>query len=339
MRSDDMLLVILSASLLFLTACEARNTGTGTLPSASDHTIQIDVPGGMSIDPLLPPGAGDRPILPGESGRQRTAEGLPILDSKGPNLKQLFREDIKDPIERIKRIENAVLEMRQDLDSVLPAINRLVSVEGDIQALTTQLQGLLTDENGSMSAMGQSENNDSSSSSVVENEPLSVVSGQERNVGSVHSNGRDDHSNILVSSGNVALPEHVKAENNDTDINDVLSSLSNDAIDIKSIRLGEHSDKVRIVIDSPVDIKFTTDLDPQEHILVVDLPGVRIKPTNQEIVSNLFITSISLNASQENESGGQVIFELKKNVEIKRATMMPPSRDQKQYRLLIDLGE
>lgn len=243
---DDMLLVLLMISVLFLTACEGRSTGNGSvLPSSQDRMIQVDAPVGMSIDPLLPPGATDRPALPGESGRQRTAEGLPILDSKGPNLKQMFRQDIKDPIDRIKRVENAVLEMRQDLDSVLPAINRLVSIEGDIQALTTQLKALLVDENPSLQKTDLGVNGTEILESSPEDSSLTVHTEHELSQNAAPIEGQDSQnkSTVVVSSGdgegqNFSGMQQNVVESEHNDIQDVISSLDQNVIDINSIRIG-----------------------------------------------------------------------------------------------------
>ncbi len=343
---DDMLLVLLLILGLGLTACEGRSTGNGSLPPSSDRMIQVNAPVDMSIDPLLPPGASDRPALPGESGRQRTAEGLPILDSKGPNLKQIFRQDIKDPIDRIKRVENAVLEMRQDLDSVLPAINRLVSIEGDIQALTTQLKALLVDENPSLPNTDLGVNGTEILESSPEDSRLTVRTEYELSQNAAPIEGQDSQnkSTVVVSSGdgegrNFSGTQQNVVESEHNDIQDVLLSLDQNVIDINSIRIGKHPDKVRVVIDSPVSIHFTTDLDSQENILVVDLSGVDVQEGSQETPSNSLIKSISLNKSTVSSPGGQVVFELKKSAQIKRSTMMSPHGDDRRFRILIDLIE
>ena len=96
---------------------------------------------------LAPPDAADRPPLPGQSGRGYGADGLPVLQPmRGINAKQLFIEDIQEPIARIKRVENAVIDLRSDFEAVLPSILRLVAIEKDMQELTVQLESLLRNE-------------------------------------------------------------------------------------------------------------------------------------------------------------------------------------------------
>jgi hypothetical protein len=99
-----------------------------------------------------PPGAAERAPLPGTSGAGLMPNGLPALPAKGVDLQKQFSQDIRDPVERIKRIENAVVEMRRDFDAVYPSIQRLVAVEQDMQDLTRQLGTLLQNEPQSSAA-------------------------------------------------------------------------------------------------------------------------------------------------------------------------------------------
>jgi hypothetical protein len=46
---------------------------------------------------------------------------------------------MSDEADRLDRLENAVQELRNDFDTITPAITRLVAIEGDIQKLITQL--------------------------------------------------------------------------------------------------------------------------------------------------------------------------------------------------------
>lgn len=98
-----------------------------------------------------PPGTDQRPLEAGQLGRTIGPDGLPTLDApKGVNVSvdTLFAEDIKDPIDRIRRLENAILEMRRDYDATLPAIKRLVSIEKDMQTLMAQLESLTNTDTG-----------------------------------------------------------------------------------------------------------------------------------------------------------------------------------------------
>ena len=110
-----------------------------------------DMPGTKSSPTTAtpPPGSSEKPPAPGSLGRGMASDGLPSMQpAKGTNVSidNLFAEDIRDPLERTRRVETAVIELRRDLDATLPAIKRLVAVEKDIQTLVSQLETLLGEE-------------------------------------------------------------------------------------------------------------------------------------------------------------------------------------------------
>jgi hypothetical protein len=135
--------------------------------------------------------------------------------------------------------------MRQDLDSVLPAINRLVSIEGDIQALTTQLKALLVDENPSLPNTDLGVNGTEILESSPEDSRLTVRTEHELSQNAAPIEGQDSQnkSTVVVSSGdgegrNFSGTQQNVVESEHNDIQDVLSSLDQNVIDINSIRIG-----------------------------------------------------------------------------------------------------
>lgn len=452
--------------LFILTGCEgagsSSNSSTNTGTNTQGNTIRVEpdlspTAKNMSIDPLLPPGGETRPPKAGETGRARGDDGMPILDPKGPNLQQLFSQDIKDPVERIKRLENAVVEIRQDLDAALPAINRLVSIEGDIQELTSQLQTLLSDEgavpppdrtptidrptppaaptatdkiieqmkssNGSnieplnpadldaknsAQPMPKAPPATVKKSAITPLKPLSpdvpvpdasqdkvedaatVPEAQESDAGvavdplPAEPKPADEKTAPAIvppaptpaptpvitppvpakTNAPVSLappekpaavapkpvvkatapviapqPAAVKpAPAKPAPLSTTSAAPHDDTIRLSAVRLGDHQDKIRIVIETPVAVKFGTDLDNQEHILVVELPGVAVETARQNVVSSSLVKNMSLKGSGGKKVGGRVVFELKKETKIKMATSMAPAGTQKFYRIIIDLA-
>lgn len=90
-----------------------------------------------------PPGSTDRPLEPGQSGAQYLPNGLPVLPARGINAELLFAEKISDTDDRFRRLENAVTDLRRELNAAMPAIVRLSAVEQDMQELLGQLQTLV----------------------------------------------------------------------------------------------------------------------------------------------------------------------------------------------------
>lgn len=109
-------------------------------PGSAESSVQTG-----TLQPLTaPPNPENRPPVPGTTGQEKTADGLPALHALGNNT-ALFSERMSDEADRLDRLENAVQELRNDFDAVTPAIARLVAIESDIQNLIQQLETLTGD--------------------------------------------------------------------------------------------------------------------------------------------------------------------------------------------------
>ncbi len=131
---------VVALCTLLLSSCSPQPSNSGNVFSAQTTTP-------------APPGTEEKPALPGQSGREIGPNGLPVLPPHGVKIEELFAPDIRDPIERVKRVENAVVELRHDFDAVMPSIMRLVSVEQDMQTLISQLDSLVGQPQGEAGLM------------------------------------------------------------------------------------------------------------------------------------------------------------------------------------------
>lgn len=144
------------ALCIVLTGCEgaaSRPDSRASAPPESSHPTGINPspdsePPSLVIDPMVPPNvvedmlrAGQGSAMSGTPGAA-SSTGLPIAPSLGIKADLLFADPVKDPNERMARLENAVVDIRRELDATLPAVGRLVAIEGDIQELVRQLQTL-----------------------------------------------------------------------------------------------------------------------------------------------------------------------------------------------------
>lgn len=64
----------------------------------------------------------------------------------GLKTNDLFTENISDSNDRFDRLEGTVQDIRNEINAVAPSINRLITIEGDIQNLIVQLETLLSEE-------------------------------------------------------------------------------------------------------------------------------------------------------------------------------------------------
>lgn len=129
-------------STFFLTSCGPADHGRSATPPGNNPSATT----GSIIAPIsvpAPPGATDRPLEPGQGGAQYLPNGLPVLPARGVNAEMLFAEKITDADERFRRVENAVTDLRREINAAMPAIVRLSAVEQDMQELLGQLQTLV----------------------------------------------------------------------------------------------------------------------------------------------------------------------------------------------------
>jgi hypothetical protein len=68
-----------------------------------------------------------------------------LAPPEGLKFSQLFAEPVSDPNARMQRLEDSLQALRNDFDTVVPSMVRLVSVEKDMKELVRQLQ-TLTDQ-------------------------------------------------------------------------------------------------------------------------------------------------------------------------------------------------
>lgn len=115
--------------------------------SSSNASAPSVVSSDETLKPLAaPPGADGRIPAPGTTGAPKTKDGLPALQPPmGLNNTALFQTELSDTDERMRRLENAVQELRNDFDAMAPSIVRLISVEKDIQDLIEQLQSVVNE--------------------------------------------------------------------------------------------------------------------------------------------------------------------------------------------------
>jgi hypothetical protein len=114
---------------------------------SSSSSSDYDTAPPASSNPAAPPDASSRPLLPGQVDSPKTPDGLPaLMPERALKYDRLFTEDIQDPAVRVRRVENAVMDLRHDFEAVLPTIVHLAAIEKDMQQLTEQLGTLLPNE-------------------------------------------------------------------------------------------------------------------------------------------------------------------------------------------------
>jgi N-acetylmuramoyl-L-alanine amidase len=106
--------------------------------------------------------------------------------------------------------------------------------------------------------------------------------------------------------------------------------------DVSAIRLGQHPDKTRIVLDVGSDASFTTDLDNAEKILLVELPKTGWSaPTAQRFTNSPLLAGYT--AQSMSGGGTRLAIELKRPARVLAASALKAEGD-KSARIVLDLA-
>lgn len=295
-----------------------------------ETTKAADAASGV-IAPLGPPGTGERPPQPGESGLPYTPDGLPALSpSRGVRFDALFAQEIKDPGERMKRVENAVADLRRDFESVLPAIIRLAAVEKDIQSLTGQLQTLLSSEPlpAEDASSASSPEDPAFAGAAMSPAAVEKVATGPPIAAAPEGKRKPPPEKAVITSAPVgrdwageasASPASASSEAPAPSAAPARSPSGEKAggSGVRKLRLGGHPDKVRIVLDLAAPAKFSHDLDNGEKILVLEVPGMPWGgaaggPGDGEVIA-------SYRAEPMEGGGSRVVFQLKRETSVLHA--------------------
>ena len=308
-----MLFVGLTTSCGPLTGTPKPKPSSNTAPSSEnligqDGQSQTSSGSALEVPPpvAMPPNYGSRPGQPGQMHSTTMPNGLPALQPKGINVDSLFAENISDTNQRFARLENAVLDIRREFETFKPAITRLVAVESDIQDLIKQLDMLLSSEPAAppMPLMPEAA-------------PTSLTPSDQApppNAGSIASPAQP--------------PTQPRAP--------APTAASGGPV-VKSLRIGQHSDKVRLVLDVSKTTPYSADLDAQERLLIIELPGAQWNAARQQSFSRSKLLQSYSVEPINNGAGSRVVITLKGPTQLIKQQALPPGSNPN-HRIFLDLS-
>lgn len=287
-------------------------------PPAPADGITIDPP-----EPLLATGGmTGPPDALAQAGKFEPRPGG-MLGSLGLNLDSYFAEDIQDPMTRIKRLERALSAIQGDLKTVAPPIQRLVAVESDIQELVGQLEVLLENESvsneplyvpppppaaASLPQPGASAPVPAAAAPVqlqaemdAEYTPLAPAQPQQ------------PPRQPSPYEQPAASPQPAPATEQPYTPPAYITGGTAAGANITGIRVGEHADKIRIVLDASADTAFRADLDNNEKILVIELPDANWSTVREMTYGKTPILQSYRVESGSGGKGSMLIMQLKSN--------------------------
>lgn len=321
--SNTIRFVLLGLTLVVLSACglvpeewkPGASGSQGTPQTSRDINPRelarpVETGSPLSVDPVAPdftqnansgPLAGVRPFEPRPHGS---------LGALGLNLETYLSEDL-DTRDRISRLENTVLAIHNDLKKMAPSIQRLVAIEGDIQELVSQLEMLMLDDATARAAASPAPGN-------MGRQPPSAAAGTPKPLTPMHQ--AQDAPVIQASKsynssgGNSGRAPPGTAQ-------------------VKGLRIGEHKDKTRIVLDVSGPAPYRYDLDNSENLLVVELPGTGWAGRQSWSGKSPLLSSYSVSPMDD---GSRLIVQLKHGASVVYESVIKPNGNN-HYRIVIDL--
>ena len=314
---------LLGVALLTLAACGGGQTSGSEASSAAQA---VGAPQQLYGEGQTGPFAGVTPLelTPGGS-----------LGSLGLNLEPLFAEDLKNPDDRLDRLEATVLAMQTDLQTLAPSMQRMAVVEKDLAAAVQELRDILNEQNvGQAQAQTQVPRRAAPAATQAKPTPnvpapeKAAVKTEEKAV--VKADGVAGA--ILPDTGGISTP--VAATTPAAQEKDMAATPSAPAI--RALRLGEHSNKTRLVFDVTAKPVYRTDLDNNEKLLIVEINNAAWAGKIPPALSSPMVQSYSTQALESN-AGTRIIIVLKKSAKIGHQEVLNPETANGPYRLVLDL--
>lgn len=105
---------------------------------------------------------------------------------------------------------------------------------------------------------------------------------------------------------------------------------------VKSLRLGEHPGRTRIVLDVSGPAKFSSDVDNNEKLLLIELPGTAWSAEAQKKMNHPLIAGYT---AQPGPDGGTMLaLELKKGAKVTGGSALPPNSTYNNHRVFVDIA-
>ncbi len=296
-------------------------------PPPSEKTTKNTSDSRIGTPIAIPPSYDKTPLKPGQTKQAYMPNGLPALKPmKGVNVDTLFSEKIRDNGKRFDRVEHAVVDLRKEFETYKPSIVRLAAVESDIQNLIKELEVLLQEtppEPSSMPIDLAKQDNNEAELKIQQLDPSPIPKSPPP---TKDTSVKDQaHQPQKIKTSNRVPPDKPAA------------LVQTSGLVAQNLRVGEHADKVRLVLDTNKQTEYSIDLDNDENLIIVELPKAKwIGKNAQNFASSKLIESYSVEPLNQGK-GSMIIISLKKGTEIIRQRRLSPDGSSAYHRIYFDL--
>lgn len=277
---------------------------------------------GIGAPVALPPSYEKTPF-PSASAQNpsKSTNGLDAFKPmKGVNVDALFAENIKDTDKRFDRVEDAVVDLRKEFEVYKPAIVRLSAVESDIQGLVKELEVLLQETPANQQPIALSQANEPSLQvGQIDPQPEPPPEPQVRSENKPPPQVKAPPPNKANAS---EAPPPAKTYS---------------GIVAQNLRVGEHADKLRIVLDTNKSTGYRIDLDNDEKLIIIELPDARwVGGSSHSYTGSKLLDSYTVEPINDGK-GSMIVIALRKTTSILQENKLTPDSTSAYHRIYFDL--
>lgn len=107
-------------------------------------------------------------------------------------------------------------------------------------------------------------------------------------------------------------------------------------VSIKKLRLGEHKDFTRVVLDASGKTNAHIEIDQEDQMIIINLPNTKWEAPDKWYSTTPPLVMAWLAKPDETGKGTRLVIRLKKPVEVSQK-LYPPENDYKWHRIILDL--
>lgn len=322
-----------------LTACGPNaplrlNDTESSSPAQNTSSTQTNGNDGIGAVVALPPRFENTPDAPGTENPTYMPNGLPALKPmKGINVETLFAQEIRDTDQRFDRVENVVKDMRKDFETYKPAIVRLAAVEEDIQSLIGELE-ILLQKTPPAPKTKSAKTYDINAPPDAGSPPPTVARAIERDPDPVQEEQEYDPPIALVKA-DVDNKPPVQAASAASKAKAAAKAC--EGVCAQNLRIGEHSNKIRMVFDTSEKTPFSVDLDNEERLMIIELPNATWKSAMSKTLSGIPTLGSYTVEPINDGKGTMIILSLTANTAIITESRLVPDKTSPYHRIYIDI--
>lgn len=262
---------------------------------------------------------------PPEDLRNTQAALKTMNGAKGLNNHEYLSQEVRGSISKLGEMRQTLTNMQNDMQVVQPTMQRVQALQSEVNLLNRKFENMLNVIQGSAPVHNTDATfyppEGTSGWTEADQRPMQIIKARNNIVGG--------HAKPMQSTSQQVR----KAAPSRTTYAPSIPSGVNGLIDI---RVGEHKNKTRLVLDMASTADARYDLDKTENVMIVEIPG----KSAAHLKSKSFAKSRLLKGYDVQKSGDNtiVVFMFKKPTSVLE-TMKLKGRGNSAHRIVFDLAK